>query len=193
MLRYTINKLGGIIMFDTLIKWYKTEKYASSLLFAIVGLLLFFAPDYSLSLVFGLISFSLIFKGLFMLIAYLRNKDSMQAYSSSMVLGIFYALAGLLLFLNYRLLIGMIPFVVGCVILVNGVNGFMDGFRLNKDGFSFANQMMIRGGLVALIGLLLMMNPLSTVSLTIRAMGLMLVVNALLEAFDGYRVNRWMH
>ena len=46
---------------------------------------------------------------------------------------------------------------------------------------------------MALIGLLLMMNPLSTVSLTIRAMGLMLVVNALLEAFDGYRVNRWMH
>ena len=178
-------------MFDSFFKWYKTEKYASAIVFAVVGLLLFLNPEYSLSIVFGIISLSLILKGLFVLIGYAKTKDSYNPNTTGLIVGLFYTLVGLLLMLNYRFLISMIPFVIGCIILLNGIDGLMSGFRLNGQGFDAGKQVMLRGGLCAALGLLLMMNPLSSVNLTIKVMGLILLVNSILEAFDGYRVDKW--
>ena len=153
--------------------------FASSILYLVFGLLLFFNPSgviVTISVIIGAIS--MIF-GIFEIIMYTKTNSR-----TALTLGAFSFVAGLILCLNTNILATIIPMIIGVALIMQGVKKleFAASFKeKNNDSWLY---LFIAAALTIIVGIILFINPILGAVVTTQIVGAFIAIYAIIDVID---------
>ncbi len=153
----------------------------TSIVFVILGFVLALWPGQSLEFMCSVLGWGMLISGLAGLITCALSKGDLgkvKPVSGSLVL----ALLGLLLLMNTRAVVSVIPVIIGLVITANGVVNVMQTVQMKKLGIVGGNgrkASLVFAVLTMLLGILILVNPFGVAAVTIRIVGITLIYNGI--------------
>lgn len=152
----------------------RTNRILSAVVFILLGLILLLFPNATMILVCTIIGWGVLISGVVALIDAIRNGNGGFGVAAG-VIGI---ILGIYLVARPGFLASIIPFVVGIVLVVNGILNLVTAAR-NKDVFGKRYAPSLAGGVLTVIfGILILCNTFYTASMIVRFIGLGLILGA---------------
>ena len=150
----------------------------AALVFFVIGLFLIIFPEVSSSVLCYLIFAALLLDGLRHVICYFRGQLSEALAGYDLALGACEILLSLFVLIRQGVMLSLLPICLGAALVVSGVIRLQRAFDLHRAGFPAWRTLLILGGAVALLGLLMLINPFATSRLLLIFLGVAMVVNA---------------
>ncbi len=168
---------GGKIM-QTIKKMFGVS-LMTSIVFLIFGLFLIFKTEGTIQLISGIIGFILLVNGGLSLIRYFKDGDF--ATKADLISGIVTIVAGLVMILNPKTIVSILPFVLGIYFIITGVVKLkyaIDIYSYKKENPIF---MMILSILTIICGILFIANPFSGAVAITQLVGIFMSIYACLD------------
>lgn len=159
--------------------------FASSILYLIFGLLLFFNPGgviVTISVIIGAIS--MIF-GVFEIIMYTKTNSNV-----ALITGAFTFVAGLILCLNTNILATIIPMIIGVALLMQGVKKLEIAASFKEKSHDNWLYMFIAATLTIIVGIILFINPILGAVITTQVVGAFISVYAIIDIIDNMVIKK---
>ena len=161
-----------------------------SLAILLFGVALFIWPGIAVIIAIRVVGAGLLAGGcveafLFYRQAWGRNAGAEPASYSNLATGLGAIALGVLVLLKGEFLVSLFPVMVGVVILINGILNVTKALELKKVLYEAWKWPLIMGSITLAGGILILVNPFSTVKLLVRVMGGILV-------YDGV-TSLWIH
>lgn len=153
--------------------------FASSIIYLIFGLLLFFNPSgviVTISLIVGAIS--MIF-GVFEIILYTKTNSH-----GALVVGAFSFVSGLILCLNTNILATIIPMIIGVALIMQGVKKLEFAASFKEKNHTDWAYMFIAATITILVGIILFVNPILGAVITTQIVGAFIALYAIIDIID---------
>lgn len=153
----------------------------SAIIYIIVGLVMIIFPAFvSNSICYVIGSLSLVF-GLFRLMTYFQTNyknflTGIFLFSSLLFIGL-----GIYIILFPEKIISMIPFIIGMILIVDGIQKLVQVHNIKRAGYDNPLALLIYAVLLIILGIILLRNPFGAIVIVIRIVGIFLVVDALEE------------
>lgn len=158
----------------------KLSSLISAIIFFILGAIMFTSPDVMVIVISRILGGTICIIGIFNCIKnYLEVKRDNSTPSTGMVTGILGIIIGLVFIFLAGVIEALIRFVIGGFILFIGINKFINVLYLKKNTSKFFVLFII--SLILLIGGLY---TILEVNLAFQAIGIILMIYALLEIFS---------
>lgn len=167
--------MGSIIS-----KFFKSILLSSAIL-AVVGLLLIFQSEFTILAIAYVIGGILIALGTLTLIKYIKDIDNPLRNELNIVYGIVTAILGVIVIKNPEALAGLIPLVVGVIIVINSAAKLEYSLELKKDDNNLWKTTMILSIVTAICGILLIFNPFKGAVFITKIVGALIFTYALLD------------
>ncbi|MBR0350442.1 MAG: DUF308 domain-containing protein [Clostridia bacterium] len=167
--------MGSIIS-----KFFKSILLSSAIL-AVVGLLLVFQSEFTILAIAYVIGGILIALGTLTLIKYIKDIDNPLRNELNIVYGIVTAILGVIVIKNPEALAGLIPLVVGVIIVINSAAKLEYSLELKKDDNNLWKTTMILSIVTAICGILLIFNPFKGAVFITKIVGALIFTYALLD------------
>ena len=153
----------------------------------VLGLVLLIAPTTSIKLVgYGLGGAAIVYGAVCIIRALTKGRGS-----GSIVWGVICCLFGLLVGSSFPSLVSFLPFIIGMIVLVSGLTKLQGALEARRQGYGWI--MMLVGAVVSVgLGVLIMFNPFSTLSFTLRIIGIVLLVDGAENLIDAWVISRRM-
>lgn len=153
----------------------------SSVAFILVGLALLLWPDLSLRLVCGLFGLVILLKGISSIYAFF--KDEVRGFFSyfGWMFGAVAVALGIFLLIRPQTVVSILPILVGLFVIIDGVMRVQTAFELRAAGYDRWWSMLILALISAALGVLMLVNPFGTVELLVMAIGVILLVEGVLN------------
>lgn len=148
----------------------------------LMGLLLLFVPQLTAKVVVLVIGGALILFGVVRMIQYFRADAHAAVDSWGLATGVMVALGGVGVFVFSKALIGLVPFVIGCIIIAGGVLKLQRALDLMRLGAERWYLDFIGVAVSIVLGLIIILNPFATALTLMRVIGASLVVEAVQDA-----------
>lgn len=110
---------------------------------------------------------------------------------SYLVMGIPAVLIGLICMISPNTLVGLIPSLVGIVLVVNGAAQLFRALQLKNAGFSNWAGGMIAAVVMLVLGILLWMRPISALNIVFKAAGFFLMAEGVVMLLDQRNYNKY--
>ena len=153
-----------------MLKSIRNSLVATSLLYVVLGLVLLLMPGLSLGFACLLIGGSVLVYGIVRLVAYLRGGE--YADRLDLFLGVLLILLGLFLLVCIRFLITLIPVVLGIYIIVDSLAAVKRSLGMKALGYGRWWISCLAAAVLALCGLVMVLNPFGTVESLVMFIGL---------------------
>ena len=173
-----------------LFKRIKTNALLSALLYALLGLVLVLWPEVTASLLCGLLGLVLVLCGGIDLIVFLRRRDGTLYTAAHLVIGVTLVVVGLWLMSQPSLVTVVIPRIIGALVVIHGLSGAGDAFRLRQAGDSAWKTALALSLVCAVLGGVLVCNPFSVYRTAVRIIGLCLLYDGLSDFWITLRLGR---
>ncbi|WP_125768811.1 HdeD family acid-resistance protein [Lapidilactobacillus wuchangensis] len=168
---------------DNLVKNIKRNMWLRGLVFILFGLLVAIKPNLMINLVIKLSAGFLLVMGIINFVSGIREKNSGESMNGGMIVGIIEAVAAIFVWIFARALLNMIPFVLGIILLVHGINFLIQVHGHRKYVNVSTLPSYIYGILILIAAIVMIVNPFSSVIILFRVFGWLLVVMGLIEIF----------
>ena len=159
-----------------------------SILMIVIGLVLVLWPGHVMATAVRVLGFALLASG--GILIYSWNRGRAQA-SDPLTLGegILLAVAGIFVLLTPGFIISIVPWAVGCVVLVNGILNFAQALDQKRAGYGGWMLSLIMAILTIGFGGLIILKPFSTMEMLVIAMGVIIIYNGVSNLIidNGYR------
>lgn len=156
----------------------------SSILFIVIGMLLFFKPGDTLKTISYVIGGLILVFGIFGIARF--TKDEKKGFNFDLMYGILSLIAGLIIIFNPEALASIIPIILGIWIVINSGLKVQYSFYL-KDGVSKKWLVNLILSLITLTcGIVLLFNPFKAASYVAQAVGLFIMVYALIDLVQSF-------
>ena len=152
---------------------------AAALVFLVLGLFLLIFPDVSGQVLCYLIAALLLLDGARHVVCYFRGQLSEALSGYDLALGACELLLGLFVLIRPAVMLSLLPVFLGASLVVSGVIRLQRAFDLCRAGFGAWRTVLVLGTVVALLGLLMLIDPFATSRLLLIFLGLSLMINAL--------------
>ena len=149
----------------------------TSVMTIILGLILIAAPGMAVRTLFLILGWILVISGVLSLLTALLSQGK-PVGQADLVLGLIQLASGLVLLARPHFLMSLCGFAMGFLMLLHGVHdiqGAKEGKALGYD----AKLPMVIGIVTLVLGIILMVNPFSTVATLIRAAGFFLLADGI--------------
>ncbi len=159
--------------------------FASSIIYLIFGLLLFFNPSgviVTISVIIGAISMIL---GVFEVIMYTKTNSH-----AALVVGSFSFVAGLILCLNTNILATIIPMIIGVALIMQGVKKLELAASFKEKNHESWSYMFIAATLTIIVGIILFINPILGAVVTTQIVGAFIAVYAIIDIIDNVVIKK---
>lgn len=168
----------------------KYEKYSSiiSILMIIVSLFLIFKPVKSLEfivLIFGVI---LIANGLMRIVSYFNIDEEMRLMSLDLLEGIITILTGTLTLVYRQDLISVFPVILGIWIIAKNIVKLQFAINLSTIPNSSWGWLIVLSILTIILGIIIIINPFSTLIAITLLSGILLLVTELCDLIESIYV-----
>ena len=181
-----INNEEGVSMIE-MAKNCEKSMLATCVVSFILGIVLLVAPTQSLQLITIAIAVLFMFIGAFQIVTYLRSGRLEKMTSVSLVMGIIFLTIGLYLITNSTKLGEFITTIIGIFFTVKAL--FKIQYSLNLKGISDKWKYNFVTGLVNLsLGILIILQPLHSLELFLKIVGVVLIVFAIAELIETIKV-----
>lgn len=142
----------------------------TSILYAVLGGVLFFYPAMSLKLVCNLIGILILVYGVIRIVSYLRRQES-GFFRLDLVIGILFVVVGGFLLLRPDIIVSILPITIGIYILFDSLMNLRQALDLKEAGYEKWWCMLILAVIMIVLGLIMIFNPFGTAALTVMVMG----------------------
>ena len=160
---------------------------AYSLLMIVAGIILLLWPGVTLEVTVRVIGISLLAAGCFSILNWYRHRE--VSYST-LAAGIIFALIGLIILVSPRRVISIFPTAMGLFVLVNGVFNLALALDQKQMSYEKWNISLVMAVVTIILGILILANPFSTMSLLIMVVGGILIYNGVTSLWIGTRKKR---
>ncbi len=151
-------------------KW-KWQEISSALLMVIAGFVLLFMPELTLRTIANVVGIIIIAIGAIFLISYFLRRN-LPAGNYDLVRGLVIAGAGVFICVKSELVVSVLPVLLGIGVVVSGILKLQHALDLKKMGYATWVRIGITAAVGIFIGLLVIMNPFSTVAWLMRFIGI---------------------
>lgn len=147
--------------------------------FVVLGICFLAWPQTSLFTICYVIGAVILAWGVIRILNFIKNRQLNHTFSFqfNLIVGIFLAVAGLLLIINPNLLIPILPILVGIVITADGlqkIKAGLDSKRMNHEKW----WLIIIVALITIIfGISLILNPFAASNAMVRLLGIALIID----------------
>ena len=162
-------------------KGYFKLSISSSLIFMLMGLLLYFNPEQivkSVSILLGLFSF--IF-GISEIVIFLKNKELGQ---NNFVLGLFAIIIGLLFVINTDIIATIVPIIIGICMVFIGARKLSVSLILKEQNIRGWSYMFIIGIITLIIAAIFIINPIKGAFIATKMLGLIIIIYSVIGIID---------
>lgn len=171
-------------MFD-LLRRIRVNFVLTAILTLILGILLITSPGTAMRTVFLLVGWTLEISGAASLLTALLSKGQ-PVGQGDLVLGLVQVATGLVVLMRPGFLMSLAGIVVGFVLLIHGIHDIQHARESKALGYDWKLSMGV--GIAAVVmGLIVMVNPFSTLETLLRIAGIFLLVDGLADLLMVWR------
>lgn len=159
------------------------SKFASSLIYILMGLALIMKPALVEDVFCYLLAAAAIIIGLIKLVSYMATKVETRIAedTNGFAIGISLILLGLFVLMKSTMFIILVPFVLGFMITFKGIEGMQNVLNLKKFGFGYQKGVMIVSLVITIFGIIVMVNPFSTMKILLVMLGIGLLSSGVFD------------
>ncbi len=149
--------------------------------YIIIGLVMAIAPVFvSNSICYLTGSLCIIIGGL-AIYTYIQSEVYGPLGMATLIMAIVFIGLGIFIIMNPETIASFIPMVMGIILVVDALTKMQTAARLKKYGYNKWWQTLVLALVVALFGVLLLINPFKSLTLFIRVLGIFLIVNGIAD------------
>lgn len=161
----------------------------SSILFIIVGILLFIDPSGFVKSVSYLIGILLMTAGINNVFKFVKNPET-SISKAILTVGIILILIGLFLIIKPTFIGSIVPSVLGVCLIISSIEKLMYLKYLNDQNTDSYIISMIFGIVVLVVGLFLLFNPFSTTLIITQIIGVIIIIYATTDLIEKIRFKK---
>lgn len=174
-------------MFD-LLRRIRVNFVLTAILTLILGILLITSPGTAMRTVFLLVGWTLVISGAASLFTALLSKGQ-PVGQGDLVLGLVQVATGLVVLMRPGFLMSLAGIVVGFVLLIHGIHDIQHARESKALGYDWKLSMGV--GIAAVVmGVIVMINPFSTMETLLRIAGIFLLVDGVADLLMVWRTTR---
>ena len=151
----------------------------SSFITLILGIVLIVWPDLSGALMCYMLGGALILMGAFQLLIYVRGKRTELASKFKMMMGIIIALLGIWICARPEIVLGLVPVVLGIVLMMHGVQDLSYAIDIKNAGVERWWVALVATMVTLALGVFLILHPFLAFEMAMIYVGIGLVYNGL--------------
>lgn len=170
------------------VKKYERNSILTSILMAIVAILLITMPKTVLNTVIIVLGVIGLIDGAFHTISYVITKKEMKVFSNELFQGILEVIAGILLLKFKANIISIVPIIIGIWIIIEGIMKFQLSFNLRTLIDSKWILLLIFSIVSVILGVLIIINPFNTVMTLTVISGIFLLATAICNLIESIYV-----
>lgn len=170
-----IKQLSGV----SIVSW---------LLLLSLGFFLFFQAEMTLLVISYTIGLTLLISGMIPIMRELISKNN-EYLSISFITSIFSTIAGLIILLNHKLIVSIIPLLIGIILMINGIYKLQISLFLKKQNYKKWSLHFIFAITILLCGILFVINPFSGAKAITETFGIFIIIYTICDIV-GYFVLR---
>lgn len=171
-------------MFD-LLRRIRVNFVLTAILTLILGILLITSPGTAMRTVFLLVGWTLVISGAASLLTALLSKGQ-PVGQGDLVLGLVQVATGLVVLMRPGFLMSLAGIVVGFVLLIHGIHDIQHARESKALGYEWKLSMGV--GIAAVVmGVIVMVNPFSTLETLLRIAGIFLLVDGVADLLMVWR------
>jgi uncharacterized membrane protein HdeD (DUF308 family) len=170
---------------DNKIKTFKFENILSAIMYVIIGLLLMLFPDSIAKSICYAIAVVIIVIGIIKIISFLM-KDAQEGFArTGLVSGILFIIAGIFVIIRAKVIISIIPFVLGILILFSGISKLQNALQLRNYTRDNNDAMLVAAAVNIILGIILAFNPFRAAKFMLVILGICMVLTGLSDIIGG--------
>lgn len=175
--------------FKELIKSSYRMSMIYSVLFAIIGLLLFIDPSGFVVLVSYMIGILLLVVGINNVLSYSKNRD-LAVTKTLLIVGVILFIIGLFLIFDPTFIGTIVPAVIGVCLIINALEKLMYLQYLEDKKSEAYMVALISGIVIMIVGIILLFNPLSGTLIVTQIIGVIIVIYSVLDIIEKIRYKK---
>ena len=165
-------------------KRYEKRTIVSSILMAVIAILLIIEPETMLNTVMLILGIGILIDGLISVIVYIFTNKEQRAFSNSLVEGTLALVIAVLILTNKKIMISIIPIIIGSWIIIKSIVKLQLALSIRSINEKSWILLMISAIITLVLGIIILVNPFSTmVTITVLG-GILLLATAVIDIID---------
>ena len=156
----------------------------------VLGILFLVTPRSSGLIICYICGGALLVAGIWNAVVYFRRTVEDSLFRRELVWGVIEILAGVYIIARPQLLLGFLPVAMGLVMIYDALTKLQSAMDLLRMRWPYWWTMLVLGGVAAVLGVVMVLNPFETADVLVRFCGGALVVNAAMDLWTVWCVTR---
>jgi uncharacterized membrane protein HdeD (DUF308 family) len=157
-----------------------------SVVYLILGIIMFIFPDSISDIICYVVGLMFLFLGIAGIVMYVKTELKTSYTSFTLIMSILFGAFGIFIISNPKIFASFIPLVIGIFLIVDAISKLSSAFDLKSSDYQKWWEILIVAFIVLGCGLFLVFKPFTAVALSIRIIGIILIVDAISNAFTIY-------
>lgn len=174
------------------IKAFKAENILTALLYVALGVVLIMFPESIAKTLIYTIATIVIAVGVIKIISYFLKREQAGYSSAGIVSGLIFIVIGLFILTSTKIIISVIPFVMGVCILISAYSKLQYVLQLSKYTNEKNRGMLLAAIITFILGIVLIFNPFRAAKWMIRLVGICIAFTGASDLITGIYFYRKM-
>ena len=164
-------------------KTFFKSSICTSIILMILGLLLIFQSEVTITTISYIIGAALIALGVLALIRFIKSAKNITEmnFNLDIIYGLVTVILGIVIITNPKAIASILPIVLGIAIVINSASKLQYAFILKNDNNDMWKTTMIIAIVSAICGVVLLFNPFAGAVLIMKIIGIFIVVYSVLD------------
>mgnify|MGYP004577854637 FL=1 len=164
-------------------KTFFKSSICASIILMILGLLLIFQSEVTITTISYIIGAALIALGVLALIRFIKSAKNITEmnFNLDIIYGLVTVILGIVIITNPKAIASILPIVLGIAIVINSASKLQYAFILKNDNNDMWKTTMIIAIVSAICGVVLLFNPFAGAVLIMKIVGIFIVVYSVLD------------
>lgn len=168
------------------LKVIKKDALLTDLIYMVIGILFILIPGFISDFICYLIGLLIIILGINPIRRYFKLIDKTRSAKIVFILGILMILLGLFIVLNPSMLASILPITIGAYLIIIALAKLSDAIEYKSSNYDKWYNFLLSSILTLIVGLVIIFNPFKTVTLVIRIVGIVLLIDGLFDMYNLY-------
>lgn len=164
-------------------KTFFKSSICASIILMILGLLLIFQSEVTITTISYIIGAALVALGVLALIRFIKSAKNITEmnFNLDIIYGLVTVILGIVIITNPKAIASILPIVLGIAIVINSASKLQYAFILKNDNNDMWKTTMIIAIVSAICGVVLLFNPFAGAVLIMKIVGIFIVVYSVLD------------
>lgn len=162
----------------------------TDIIYALLGFLMIIVPEFISNSICYLIGTLLIIFGALKIANYVEINKKDVLTNALMIIGVVSLILGLMVIIKSEVFASIIPFILGIYIIIVGISKLQQALEFKKHKYDKWTSTLISASLLLVLGITIVLNPFSTLTLAIRIVGIVFMISFIYDAFNLYNYEK---